>query len=64
MTLDLALLYSRPLNPGEGLSFDELDEAHQFLLRQREILPTLGVAISLKSIQFANRSSYLVTRIE
>ena len=64
MTLDLALLYSRPLDPGEGLSFDELDEAHQFLLHQREILPTLGVAISLKSIQFANRSSYLVTRIE
>ena len=64
MTLSLALLYSRPLDPGEGLSFEELDEAHQFLLRQREILPTLGVAISLKSIRFANRSSYLVTRIE
>ncbi len=53
---------SRPLEVGEGVVFNTLDEAFQFLVRQREILPTPAIDLTLKRIPFAGTESYIVIR--
>lgn len=53
---------ARPLEVGEGVVFKTLDEAFRFLTRQREILPTPAVDLTLKRVPFAGVQSYLVTR--